>query len=185
METTKINIKNLDRHALNVVQLLKEQNLKISFAESCTGGLLAQRITSVAGASEVFEIGLVTYSERAKIEVLGVPASVIEKHGAVSSVCAGCMACALGVGGGGDLNVSVTGLAGPSGDGSGTKVGTVYAGFHRQKDGENEFFTASFDFSEYKEREEIRRMASNEVLALCERILKGEVDDAFRQLESA
>ena len=117
---------NLDKMVTNVVKLLKQKGLTVSAAESCTGGLL---ITSVSGASSVFELGLCTYSERIKSEFLGVPEDEIKKYGVVSSQVALSMVKGLKSRSGADICVSVTGIAGPDGGTEETPVGTVYIGF--------------------------------------------------------
>jgi len=119
----------LDKTVTNVVKLLESKGWTISTAESCTGGLLSQLITSVAGASEVFEFGVCTYSERTKNEVLGVPLSDIEMYGVVSETVALDMVRGLKRRTGADVCVSVTGIAGPSGGTPETPVGTVWIGF--------------------------------------------------------
>jgi nicotinamide-nucleotide amidase len=109
-----------------VVQLLTHHRLTLATAESCTGGLIADRLTNVPGASEVFTHGFVTYANEAKTEVLGVPASEIASHGAVSEVVARWMAeGALRVSGAA-LAVAVTGIAGPSGGTPEKPVGTAW-----------------------------------------------------------
>ena len=111
-----------------VVELLREKGLKIATAESCTGGFIAKRITNVSGSSEVFECGIVSYSSRIKNEVLGVNADDLEKYGAVSETVARQMAEGAVRVSGADIAVSVTGIAGPNGDGSGKPVGLSYIG---------------------------------------------------------
>lgn len=111
-----------------VVELLREKGLKIATAESCTGGFIAKRITNVSGSSEVFECGIVSYSNRIKNEVLGVNADDLEKYGAVSETVARQMAEGAVRVSGADIAVSVTGIAGPNGDGSGKPVGLSYIG---------------------------------------------------------
>ncbi len=120
---------NLDKTVTNVVKLLKQKGLTVSAAESCTGGLLSELITSVSGASSVFELGLCTYSERIKSEFLGVPENEIKKYGVVSSQVALSMVKGLKFRSGADVCVSVTGIAGPDGGTEETPVGTVYIGF--------------------------------------------------------
>ncbi len=120
---------NLDKTVTNVVKLLKRRGLTISTAESCTGGLLSELITSVPGASEVFELGICTYSERIKHEFLGVPYDVIRDFGVVSSETALEMVRGLKKCSGADICVSVTGIAGPGGGTPEKPVGTVYIGF--------------------------------------------------------
>jgi len=120
---------NLDKMVTNVVKLLKQNGLTVSTAESCTGGLISELITSVPGASSVFELGLCTYSERIKNEFLGVPESEIKKYGVVSNRVALSMVRGLKSRSGADVCISVTGIAGPDGGTEETPVGTVYIGF--------------------------------------------------------
>lgn len=128
-ESSECRPKKLDKTVTNVVELLKRLGLTIATAESCTGGLLSELITSVSGASEVFELGICAYSERIKSELLGVPAGDIEKYGVVSSETALAMVRGLKKRSGADICVSVTGIAGPGGGTAETPVGTVYIGF--------------------------------------------------------
>lgn len=115
--------------AKEVVELLKQKKLTISTAESCTGGLLSELITSVSGASEIFELGICTYSERIKHEFLGVPTEEIEQYGVVSKEVALSMVKGLKERSGADICISVTGIAGPGGGTPEKPVGTVYIGF--------------------------------------------------------
>ncbi len=115
----------IDKTAGFVVQCMIEKNLRISLAESCTGGMISQIITSVPGASGIFECGVVSYSERIKEELLGVPKSIIEKYGVVSSETAISMAENVMRISGSDISAGVTGIAGPGGDGI-NPAGTVY-----------------------------------------------------------
>lgn len=111
-----------------VVDLLKEKDLKLSLAESLTGGMIAQRIVNVSGASDVFGYGFVTYSNKAKHKCLGVKKSTLKEEGAVSAKCAREMAKGACKESGADISVSVTGLAGPGGGTKETPVGTVFMG---------------------------------------------------------
>ena len=120
---------NLDKTVRNVVKLLEHSRCTISTAESCTGGLLSQLITSVAGASAVFEGGFCTYSNRIKTKLLGVPEEELERYGAVSSQVALSMVKGLKAYTGADICVSVTGIAGPDGGTVEKPVGTVWFGF--------------------------------------------------------
>jgi nicotinamide-nucleotide amidase len=104
----------------------RAQPLKLATAESCTGGLIAATLTEVAGSSDVFERGFVTYSNEAKVELLGVPANFIEKHGAVSEAVAQAMAEGALKYSRADISVSVTGVAGPSGGTTTKPVGLVH-----------------------------------------------------------
>ena len=112
----------------SIVKKLNKKKLKISFAESCTGGMLASRITSISGASKVFGLGLVTYSNQAKISILKVNKSIIQKYGAVSSQCCEAMVINLAKISKAQINVSVTGIAGPNGGTKTKPVGLVYIG---------------------------------------------------------
>ena len=109
-----------------VLQKARSLGLRIVTAESCTGGLVAAALTSVAGSSDVFDRGFVTYSNEAKAEMLGVNSGLIEKHGAVSEQVAVAMAaCALKKSRA-QLSVAITGIAGPGGGSAGKPVGLVY-----------------------------------------------------------
>ena len=110
------------------IRLLTKKRLKISFAESCTGGLLASTITSISGASKVFNLGLVTYSNEAKIKVLKVNKNIIKKYGAVSYECCSAMVKNLSKISKAQINVSITGIAGPKGGTKQKPVGLVYIG---------------------------------------------------------
>ena len=112
----------------NLVKKLLKKKLKISVAESCTGGMLASSITSISGASKVFSLGLVTYSNQAKINVLKVNKKIIKKYGAVSAECCEAMVKNLAKISKAQINVSVTGIAGPKGGNKKKPVGLVYIG---------------------------------------------------------
>jgi nicotinamide-nucleotide amidase len=112
----------------NLVKILTKKKLKIAFAESCTGGMLASEITSISGASKVFGLGLVTYSNQAKITVLKVNKSIIQKYGAVSPQCCEAMVKNLSKISKAQINVSITGIAGPNGGTKKKPVGLVYIG---------------------------------------------------------
>jgi nicotinamide-nucleotide amidase len=109
-----------------IAGLLIEKKLTIAVAESCTGGLITNRLTDVSGSSDYLERGLVTYSNAAKISLLGVPAEIIEKHGAVREETARLMAEGARKSAGTDLGLSSTGIAGPTGGSKEKPVGTVY-----------------------------------------------------------
>ena len=111
----------------SLVNKLKANGLKIATAESCTGGLVAKTITNYSGASEVFEYGFTTYSNEAKVKILGVNPETIEQFGAVSEQTAAEMANGARNVSGADIAVSVTGVAGPNAS-EGKAVGTVCIG---------------------------------------------------------
>ena len=116
-----------------IVKILKKKKIKISFVESCTGGLLSSFITSVSGSSKIFSLGLVTYSNQAKINVLKVPKNIITKYGAVSSECCYSMVKNLDRISKSDINLSITGIAGPSGGSKNKPVGLVFIGIKRRQ----------------------------------------------------
>ena len=110
----------------NVSQRLKKRNLTIATAESCTGGLIAHTLTNVSGSSDYFERGVVSYSNRAKMELLGVPDDTIRKYEAVSKQVALAMADEIRVKSGVDIGLATTGIAGPTGGTKEKPVGLVY-----------------------------------------------------------
>ena len=112
----------------SLIKLLIKKKLKISFAESCTGGLLASSITSISGASKVFNLGLVTYSNQSKIKILKVNRNIIKKYGAVSHECCYAMVKNLSKISKANINISITGIAGPKGGTMQKPVGLVYIG---------------------------------------------------------
>ena len=113
---------------VSIVKKLIKKKLKISFAESCTGGMLSSKITSIGGSSKVFGLGLITYSNQAKIKVLKVNKKIINKYGAVSSECCKAMVINLSKISKANINVSITGIAGPNGGSKQKPVGLVYIG---------------------------------------------------------
>ena len=117
----------------SLIRILTKKKLKISFVESCTGGLLASTITSISGASKVFDLGLVTYSNQAKIKILKVDKNIIKKYGAVSHECSYAMVNNLSKISKADINVSITGIAGPKGGTKQKPVGLVYIGVKKGK----------------------------------------------------
>ena len=114
-----------------VVKLLRFKKIKISLAESCTGGLLASSITSISGASKIFTLGLVTYSNQSKIKILKVPKKIIIKHGAVSYETCLSMVQNLSKISRSNISLSITGIAGPKGGTKQKPVGLVYIGVKR------------------------------------------------------
>ena len=115
----------------SLVEILIKKKLKISFVESCTGGLLASSITSINGASKVFGLGLITYSNQAKIKVLKINKDIIKKHGAVSQKCCSAMVNNLSKISKANINVSITGIAGPKGGSKQKPIGLVYIGIKK------------------------------------------------------
>ena len=113
--------------------VLKRKKLKLAVAESCTGGMLASSITSISGASKIFNFGLVTYSNQAKIKILKVNKNIIKRYGAVSHQCCLAMVYNLSKISKAHINVSITGIAGPKGGTKQKPVGLVYIGIKKGK----------------------------------------------------
>ena len=151
-------MENLDELASRVIEIFREKGLSLALAESCTGGMIAETITNVAGASDIFYGSAVTYVNSAKEHILGVAHETLEKHGAVSSECAEEMACGACRVYGADVAMSVTGIAGPGGGSEAKPVGTVWFGL-ATKDGA-ETFRRRFD----GDRAAVRRQTVEEVL---------------------
>ena len=117
----------------SLIRVLNKKKFKISLVESCTGGLLASSITSVSGASKIFNLGLVTYSNQAKIKILKINKNIIKKYGAVSRECCSAMVKNLSRISKANINVSITGIAGPKGGTKQKPIGLVYIGVKRGK----------------------------------------------------
>lgn len=144
-----------------VVKLLAKKRYKISFAESCTGGLLSSYITSINGSSKVFTLGLVTYSNQAKINILKVSKKIIIKHGAVSYETCLSMVKNLNKISKTNISVSITGIAGPKGGTKQKPVGLVFVGIKK----DNKTFVKKFLFK-HKKRNLIQRATVNKALNL-------------------
>ena len=144
-----------------IVKLLSKKKLKISFAESCTGGLLSSQITSISGSSKVFTLGLVTYSNQAKINILKVPKKVIMKNGAVSYETCLSMVKKLNKISKTNISVSITGVAGPNGGTRQKPVGLVYIGIKKA----NKTLVKKFLFKN-KKRSSIQKATVNKALNL-------------------
>ena len=115
----------------SLIKLLIRKKIKISVVESCTGGLLANAITSISGASKIFNLGLITYSNQAKIKILKVNKNIIKRFGAVSYECCYSMVNNLSKISKTNINVSITGIAGPRGGTKNKPVGLVYIGLKK------------------------------------------------------
>ena len=169
-ERLRKNIFGYDEDTLEgmIAALLTERKLTISVAESLTGGLLTDRITNVPGSSAYFERGVVTYSNRSKTELLGLPEALIQEHGAVSKEVAVLMAEGVRRASGTDIGVSTTGIAGPAGGTDKKPVGTVFIAV---TDGKR---TICRDFSFKWERRRIKEITTQWALELIRRFLMGE-----------
>ena len=117
----------------NLLKKLHKKKLKISFVESCTGGSLAAKLTSIPGASKVFDLGIITYSDQTKIKILKVNKDIIKNFGAVSKECCKAMVENLSIISKANINVSITGIAGPKGGSKIKPVGLVYIGVKKGK----------------------------------------------------
>ena len=121
----------MNKLSLKIVKSLTKKKLTVSFAESCTGGLLASSITSISGSSKVFTMGFVTYSNHAKVKLLKVPKKTITKYGAVSYETCLSMVKNLSKISKSNISISITGIAGPDGGTKEKPVGLVYIGFKK------------------------------------------------------
>jgi len=164
----KEHIFSLDGERLEkvVVESLKKSGKKLVVAESCTGGMIASKITSVPGASEVFDRGLVTYSNEAKTELIGVRKETLAKYGAVSSQTAYEMAKGVREASRADIGVSVTGIAGPSGGSEEKPIGLVYVGLADEKG------VQTWEFRFNGDRDRIRLLSAMNALDLVRRSIK-------------
>jgi len=150
----------------NIIKRLIKKKLSISVAESCTGGMLSSSITSISGASKIFNIGLVTYSNLAKIKLLKVSGSNIKRYGAVSEKCCLKMVEGLSKLSKSKINISITGIAGPKGGSKNKPVGLVYIGIKKGK---------KISINKYlfknKNRENIRKNSVKEALKLIDKFI--------------
>ena len=121
----------MSKLSLKIVKLLTRKKQTVSFAESCTGGLLASSITSISGSSKVFNMGLITYSNNAKVKLLKVPKKTITKYGAVSYETCLSMVKNLSKISRSNISISITGVAGPNGGTKEKPVGLVYVGLKK------------------------------------------------------
>ena len=157
-----IDVDSLERR---VLELLEEKGMTFAAAESCTGGLVAQRITSVPGASAHFKGGVVVYTEQAKGRLLGIEQEFIDSHGVVSAAVARKMARRVRKKLKADLGVGITGWAGPDGD----DVGLVYVALAAK----GECFVRQLQLGQHSDRERIRTMAAHNAFDMARRYLTG------------
>ena len=157
----------LNNKSKKIVSLLKRKKLKISFTESCTGGLLSSAITSVSGSSKVFTLGLVAYSNQSKTKVLKVPKNIIRKYSSVSEQVCLAMLKNLNKISKTNISISITGIAGPSGGTKIKPVGLVYVGIKKG----NRVEVKKYLFKN-KRRSYIQKAAVNKSLGLILSFLK-------------
>lgn len=144
----------------SIIKLLKKNELSLVTAESCTGGMLTNRLVSVPGISEVLKAGLITYSNKAKRKYLNVKKDTLKKHGAVSKQIAKEMAKGAAIGNNADVSIAITGIAGPDGGTDEKPVGLVYIGCYAKD---------HITVKEYKfkgSRDDIRKAATKAALEL-------------------
>ena len=159
----KITLKDIFSEAQNLIDVACEKKISIATAESCTGGLIGAAITSIPGSSTPFKGGIIAYNNSVKNKLLGVPAGMIHKYGAVSREVARAMAIgaieAVNV----DIAVSVTGVAGPGGGSEEKPVGTVWMGLAYRVDGKTEVTTKLHKFGDIG-RNKVRDITCYEAL---------------------
>ena len=151
----------------SLIKLLIRKKIKISVVESCTGGLLASAITSISGASKIFNLGLITYSNQAKIKILRVNKNIIKRFGAVSYECCYAMVNNLSRISKTNINVSITGIAGPRGGTKNKPVGLVYIGL--KKGNKIQIIKCLF---KSKKRSSIQKATLKKALSLILRVAK-------------
>jgi nicotinamide-nucleotide amidase len=156
----------MNKNIRQIIFLLKKKGVNLSLAESCTGGMLAQKITSVSGASKVFTLGIITYSDQMKIKFLKVPRQIIKKYGAVSKETCRSMVINLSKISKTTLNLAITGIAGPKGGTNRKPVGLVYIGIKKNK---------KIDIKKYlfkkQNRESVRRSSVKKSLELIKKFI--------------
>ena len=156
----------MNKLSLKSVKLLTKKKLTISFAESCTGGLLSSAITSVSGSSKVFNMGLITYSNNAKIKLLKVPKKILSKYGAVSHETCLSMVNNLKKISNSNIAVSITGIAGPNGGTKQKPVGLVYIGIKT-----NNKIIINKKLFKIKNRNSIQRLTVKSALELVNSVI--------------
>ena len=158
MTLTQLLPNDIDQLARRVIEANMAEGRKVVLAESCTGGLVSAALTEIPGSSAVLDRGFVTYSNEAKMEMLGVPLDIIETFGAVSVACAWAMAKGALANSNADVAVAISGVAGPTGGSDLKPVGTVvFARVRRGDEGEPEGELRKF---EPTSRADIRREAT-------------------------
>ncbi len=160
-----MSIKKLDKKAEKVLEAFRRKNLMLVAAESCTGGMLSMVMTDIAGSSDVFERGFVTYSNEAKVESLGVDGKLIAKHGAVSAEVAEAMAKGAIAHSKAHVAVAITGVAGP-GKSEKKPAGLVYIAFAMRNSEETAVFENNFEGA----REDVRRRSVSFALTQLKKI---------------
>ncbi|MDD4939358.1 MAG: CinA family protein [Candidatus Omnitrophica bacterium] len=150
---------------VQIHRLLLKKKKTVSAAESCTGGMLSEFLTSLPGSSKYFILGVVSYSNKAKEDILKIPSSMIARHGAVSTIVAQLMARSVRILGRTDLGIGVTGIAGPAGGSKEKPVGTVFIAI----DSKNKKICEKFIFS--GGRSSIRKQTALKALELLKNLI--------------
>ncbi len=148
-----------------VGKILTEKKLKLAIAESCTGGMIANKFTNISGSSNYIQLAVVTYSNKSKIDLLNVPKDLIDKHGAVSKEVAEAMASGVRSIAGSDIGISTTGIAGPTGGTKEKPIGLVWIGFSNNEE------TAAQKFQFGEGRIQVKERASQAAIDLLRRKL--------------
>jgi nicotinamide-nucleotide amidase len=156
----------MSKNIKQIINLLKNKKISLSVAESCTGGMLAENITSVSGASKVFKFGIITYSNNSKIKFLKVPSKIIKKYGSVSKECCNSMVVNLSRISKAKLNIAITGIAGPLGFTKQKPIGLVYIGLKKK----NKIKIFKYLFKN-KSRKFIRKSSIKKSLELIENFI--------------
>ena len=157
----------IKKKIIKLIDLLRKRKFKIAIVESCTGGLLSSYITSISGASKVYSMGMITYSNKSKINNLKIKKDLIDTYGAVSPQCCLAMVKNLKKISGCDVSVSITGIAGPKGGTKKKPVGLVYIGIKKNK----KILIKKYLFKN-KKRNLIQRSAANKALNLILSFIK-------------
>ena len=157
----------MNNNAKKIVRILTKRKLNISFAESCTGGLLSSTITSINGSSKVFTLGLVVYSNKSKNSILKIPNIILKRYGAVSEQICSAMVKNLSKISKTNMSLSITGIAGPGGGTKKKPVGLVYIGIKKG----NKIYVKKFFFKN-KDRSYIQKATVKKSLGLILSFLK-------------
>lgn len=161
-------IADIYKSATELVEVASAEGITFGFAESLTGGMISKSVVDVPGASRSFKGSVVSYTNEVKENVLGVPSEIIDTHTEVSSECASAMAAGVARVIGVDLAISVTGIAGPSGDMPGKPVGTVFMGYFFSKTGANGALELHFS----GDRDSIRTCTTLAAIDLAKKLIK-------------
>ncbi len=165
-----------EKQAQILVQKLRTEAWRVSFAESCTGGLLSGTLTRIPGSSDVFELGIVTYSNQMKQKFLNVQQQSLERHGAVSSQVVEAMVCGLHKQSQAELTLAISGIAGPGGGTLEKPLGLVWFGLGLSRpESHSEFSVKSYAFLFPGKRESVRKLAVHTALKLLNQCVEAKM----------